>query len=153
MRIAKRTLSVSKKELYEMFNMPHTVEIVGVRTGIDGGIEFQLVSAGEVSVGDTKVTIFQEDESRNYRRLRVSTLQNAEGNFNRNFITDEYKDVQGTLPASSVSEVSEPNRFLSSSVQAIQVRNDEQDKARAEKLAEEMIEAFKRNLSGEQREK
>lgn len=103
MRIAKRTLSVKKSELQELFNIPETVEITGVRTGSDGSIEFQLVSAGEVFVGGTQVTIFQNEDHRNYRRIVLNTLRNLQGDMARNFLDRDYSKIQGELPASSLS--------------------------------------------------
>lgn len=103
MRIAKRTLSVKKSELQELFNIPETVEITGVRTGSDGSIEFQLVSAGEVFVGGTQVTVFQNEGYNTYRRIGLSTLHSLQGDMARNFLDRDYSKIQGELPASSLS--------------------------------------------------
>lgn len=87
MKLAKRTLFVPKKKLEEFFGLPEGVEIMGVRPSSrhEQGWEFMLVSAGEVSVGQQKVTIFQDDNGA-YRVISLDTLQEAEGDIVRNFI-------------------------------------------------------------------
>lgn len=93
MKLAKRTLFVDKKKLEQFFGLPEGVEIMGVRPSSHAnGWEFMLVSAGEVSVGDTKVTIFQDDDNMAYRRIILDTLQNAEGDIVRNFVPSGLKD-------------------------------------------------------------
>jgi hypothetical protein len=93
MRLAKRTLFVPKQKLEEFFGLPEGVEIMGVRPSSHAnGWEFMLVSAGEVSVGDKKITIFQDDDNMSYRRIVLDTLQDAEGDIVRNFIPSGVKD-------------------------------------------------------------
>ena len=88
MKLAKRTLFVGKEKLEEFFELPEGVEIIGVRPSAHhpNGWEFMLVSAGEVSIGETKVTIFQDDNSISYRRIILDTLQDAEGEVVRKFV-------------------------------------------------------------------
>lgn len=78
MKIAKRTLFVDKEKLEDVLGLPEGVEILAVRpnTGLNGW-EFLIASAGEVSIGDTKITIYQEGDVNNYRRISLDTLANA----------------------------------------------------------------------------
>ena len=79
MKIAKRTLFVEKKKLEEFFGLPEGVEIMAVRpsSGFTNGWEFLIASAGEVEIGDTKITIIQEDDNSLYRRISLDTLASA----------------------------------------------------------------------------
>jgi hypothetical protein len=79
MKIAKRTLFVGKSKLEQFLGLPEGVEIFGVRpsNNSSNGWEFLLASAGEVSIGDTKITIFQDDENNLYRKISLDTIQEA----------------------------------------------------------------------------
>lgn len=85
MKLAKRTLFVDRANLQELLGLPDGVEIMGVRpSSIEDGWEFLLASAGEVSVGETKVTAFV-DGAGLQRRISLDTLQDAEGDIRRDF--------------------------------------------------------------------
>lgn len=80
MKIAKRTLRVTNEELAKLFNLPEEVEVMAVRKSDDKGFEFLLASAGEVFIGDTKITVERKNgELGEGRRITLPTLLNAKG--------------------------------------------------------------------------
>ncbi|MFS0905766.1 hypothetical protein AB3N02_22220 [Priestia aryabhattai] len=82
MKIAKRTLRVTKKRLEEFFGLPEGVEIIAVRHAKNMGEEFEflLVSAGEVMLNDErKLTFYQDDEYGCYRAISLDKLQEGLG--------------------------------------------------------------------------
>jgi hypothetical protein len=80
MKIAKRTLRISKRSLEELFGLPEGVEILAVTPSkhVNNEYEFTLVSAGEVMLDDErKLTCYQDDELAIYRPITLDTLNSV----------------------------------------------------------------------------
>ena len=78
MKIAKRTLFVDRNQLRKLLGLPEEIEIMGVRPGRFGeGWELLLASAGEVSMGETKLTITSDYAVGEIRRISLDTLLNS----------------------------------------------------------------------------
>ncbi|MCR4362158.1 hypothetical protein NUG13_12535 [Bacillus subtilis] len=73
MKIARRDLFVGFEELEKLFGLPDGVEIEEIKKD-KYGWTIKLISAGEVLLGDTKVTIIQDREM-HYRRIGLATLE------------------------------------------------------------------------------
>jgi hypothetical protein len=78
MKIAKRTLYVTKKQLHELFGLPEDVEVMAVRPARgwndEQSFEFLLASAGEVVINDFPITQVIDGEFGLQRRLGLETL-------------------------------------------------------------------------------
>ncbi|MEE5181001.1 hypothetical protein JDW21_18725 [Bacillus subtilis] len=73
MKIARRDLFVGFEELEKLLGLPDGVEIEEIKKD-SYGWTIKLISAGEVFLGDTKVTIIQDREM-DYRRIGLATLE------------------------------------------------------------------------------
>jgi hypothetical protein len=94
MKLGRRTVFVSKKDLEKIFSIPKGVEIIGIKEagGLQRGWDFELISAGEVSVGETKVTVITDDDNTLIRKVSPETLRNLEGDVKRSFINNVDKN-------------------------------------------------------------
>lgn len=78
MKIAKRTLSISRTELNELFGLPEEVEIIDIKRISWGRYEFLLESAGEIFIEDTKITFAKNEEDEfDGRRLTLDDIKKA----------------------------------------------------------------------------
>jgi hypothetical protein len=77
-KIAKRKLFVTKKQLQEIFGLPEDIEVMDVNSSNnwndEQSFEFLLVSAGEVEVNGHKITTEVKDGIGLQRRLGLETL-------------------------------------------------------------------------------
>jgi hypothetical protein len=77
MKIARGKLHINAEKLREMLDLPNDVEVFDIKPSLHGGYEVLLISAGEVFVGDLKVTHENISDSTLMRRVSVDTLKEA----------------------------------------------------------------------------
>ncbi|MGD1416593.1 hypothetical protein [Bacillus stercoris] len=97
MKIARRDLSVGFEELEKLLGLPDGVEIEEIKKDRYRWT-IKLISAGEVFLGDTKVTIIQDREM-DYRRIGLATLDklNKENNVIKIDTTDFLYANKGSI--------------------------------------------------------
>jgi hypothetical protein len=76
MEIARGNVYISEENLKELLHIPNNVEIVGINRSRDG-VEFEIVSAGEVKIADLQLTQ-KVKYGTLVRRVSVETIKKAQ---------------------------------------------------------------------------
>lgn len=76
MRIAERTIGISNKKLKELLSIPDDATISSFEKDGYGSWHINIITAGELFIGDYKITIQRDDdEHQNIRRLAHHHLE------------------------------------------------------------------------------